>query len=120
MQNPHWSAWWVENDSLQRRQCAVRGQRLHRLDRAPVCLHCEHAAASDCGAVHADGARAADPVLATHVRPREPEPVAQEVREEEPRLDGLAHCPTVDGELDLDHDVLRIARSASTRVSLLT
>ena len=62
------------------------GERLDRLHDGGVRLHGEHAA-RDGDAVDAHGAAAADAVLAADVRAREPEPVAQEVGEQQPRLD---------------------------------
>ena len=83
----------------------------------PSDLHGEQAAAADGDAVEEHRARAAHPVLAADVRPREPEPVPQEVREDEPRLDGLADDAAVDRRLDLDHDAASTARRTSVPVS---
>ena len=101
---------------LQRAEVLVSGQRLDGRDRAPVGLDGEQAAAAHRDAVEEHGARAADPVLAADVRPREPEPVAEEVREQEPRLDRLPHGRAVHGERDLDHRAASIARVTSVPV----
>ena len=58
-------------------------------DGRPVGLHGEQAAAAHGDAVEEHGARAADAVLAADVRPREAEPVAEEVGQQQPRLDRL-------------------------------
>src|SRR5581483_12122367 len=55
------------------------------------------------GAVEADGAGAADAVLAADMRAGEAQRVAQEVRQEQARLDGLAPPAAVDDDVDLDH-----------------
>ena len=75
---------------LERRQRRRPGERLDRLDRRPVDLHGEEAAAAHRDAVEADGARAADAVLAADVRAGQPEAVAEEVGQQQPRLDVLA------------------------------
>src|SRR5205823_7068215 len=88
---------------LERRQVAVRGEALDGLQLVAVELRGEHEARADGGAVEADGASAADAVLAADVRAGQAERVADVVREQEPRLDGLAPAAAVDDELDLDH-----------------
>ena len=102
---------------LQVGQRTALGERLHGLDSTSVDLDGEHAAAAHGHAVDEDRARAADAVLAPDVRPRQPEAVSEEVRQQHPRLDGLAHAAAVHGELDLHHAALRIARAASAPVS---
>ena len=102
---------------LQRGQRTAAGERLDRVDAAPVRLHGEEAAAAHGDPVQEDRARAADAVLAADVRPGEPQTVAEEVGQQEPRLDGLAHRAAVHGELDLDHDARSIARVVRAPVS---
>ena len=75
----------------------------------------QHAARRD--AVDVDGARAAHAVLAADVRAGESEVVAEEVRQQQTRLDRIALRAAVDGDLDLDHVALSIARVVSTPVS---
>ena len=116
MQKPHWSAWWRRNDSWS----ALRGPfpaRDSTVSTRAAGLHRKDAAAPDGGAVEEHRAGAADPVLAAHVRPRQPEAVAEKVGEQEPRLDGLPDTPAVDRELDLGHEALSIARVTSVAVS---
>ncbi len=74
---------------LKRCQVAVAGEPFDRLDLGPVDLDREEEARPDSGPVEAHGAGAADAVLAADVRAVQAERVAQEVREEEPRLDLL-------------------------------
>ena len=117
VQKPHWSAWWRRNDSCS----AVSGpgpasdSTVSTL--LAVRLHGEEAAAADGDPVQEDRARAADAVLAADVRPGEPQAVAEEVGQQEPRLDSLAHRAAVHGELDLDHDARSIARVVRAPVS---
>ena len=80
---------------------AALGEALDRLHAAAVGLGGEHQAAAHGRAVHAHGARAADAVLAAHVRAREPEVVAEEVDEVLARLDVSGHGRAVDGQRDL-------------------
>ena len=68
-------------------ELARPGQALDRLDRAAVGLDGEDEARADGGAVEADGAGAADAVLASDVRAGQPEAVAQEVGEQQAGLD---------------------------------
>ena len=109
---------------LQRRQLAVSGETLDRLDPRAVHLRREHQARANGGAVDPDRAGAADAVLAADVRPPQPQPVAQEVREQQPRLHLLAAEPAVDLDRDRDHGASNAfrqarptARSTRTRVS---
>ena len=102
---------------LERGQRTGAGKRLDRIDTAPVRLHGEEAAAAHGDPVQEDRARAADAVLAADVRAGEPQAVAEEVGQQEPRLDGLAHRAAVHGELDLDHDARSIARVVRAPVS---
>ena len=84
---------------------------------AAVGLHGEQEARADGHAVEAHRARAADAVLAADVRAGKPEAVAEEVREQQARLDVLAVAAPVDGDLDLDHAAhsLRAARRRGRR-----
>ncbi len=75
---------------LQRGQRTAGGERLDGVDAAPVGLHGEDAAATYRDAVQEDRACATDAVLAADVRPGQPQAVAEEVGQQEPRLDGLA------------------------------
>ena len=77
---------------LQRRQRRLAREGLDRLDLGAVRLDGEQAARAHRDAVEPDGAGAADAVLAADVRAGQPEAVAEEVGEQEPRLDGLAHA----------------------------
>ena len=117
VQKPHWSAWWRRKDSCSAVSGPRAGERLDGVDAAPVRLHGEEAAAAHRDAVQEDRARAADAVLAADVRAGEPQAVAEEVGQQEPRLDGLAHRAAVHGELDLDHDARSIARVVRAPVS---
>ena len=88
---------------LKRCERAVPREPLDRDDLCAVDLRGEQQARAHGDAVELHGARAADAVLAADVRPGEPELVAEEVGEEEPRLDVLAVAPAVDGHVDRDH-----------------
>ena len=88
---------------------------LDGLDLGAVGLHGEQQAGADGDAVEPDGAGAADAVLAADVRAGQPERVAQEVGEQQARLDLFAVAPPVDG--DVDHVTRPTARSTSTRTS---
>ena len=63
-----------------------------------VDLHGETQARADGDAVEPHRAGAADAVLAADVRARQAERVADEVGEEQPRLDELAAAAAVDGD----------------------
>ena len=109
---------------LQRRQLAVSGEPLHRLDPRAVHLRREHEAGANGGAVDPDRAGAADAVLAADVRAPQPQLMAQEVREQQPRLHLLAAEPAVDLDRDRNHGASNAfrqarptARSTRTRVS---
>ena len=54
-------------------------------------------------AVELHGAGAADAVLAADVRAAQAERVAQEVGQQQPVVDVLAHAAAVDGERELSH-----------------
>ena len=101
---------------LQRRQRALTRDRLDRLDLAAVDLHGEQAAAAHRDAVDEHRAGAADAVLAADVGAGQPQVMAEEIRQQEPRLDGLLHCAPVDRRFELDHAALSIARVTSVPV----
>ena len=86
---------------LQRREHRVAGERLDRLHRRAVGLDREQAAAADRDAVEPHGAGAADAVLAADVRAGEAEAVAEEVGQEQARLDVLDDDLAVDRDRDL-------------------
>src|SRR5207244_5677108 len=102
---------------LQRRQRAVLSEALDGLQLVPVDLGGEHQTGADGDAFEDHRAGAADAVLAADVGTGEAEPVAEEVRQEQPRLDGLAPVAPVDADVDVDHalpsSALRRARSTA-------
>ena len=83
---------------------------LDGLDATAVTLYGEHEAAAHDGSVHAHRARAAYPVLATHVRAGQLELVAEEVHQALPWLDATADRCAIDGEQDRDGIVPATAR----------
>ena len=99
---------------LERGQRTVSGEALdgHELRAVDLCR--EEETRADGRAVESHRARAADTVLATHVRAREAEPVAEEVGEENARFDLLAVAPAVHRDVDGDHAARSLAR-ATTR-----
>jgi hypothetical protein len=101
---------------VQRR--AVRREALDREDRPAVCLDGEHEARARGLTVDLHGARAADAVLAADVRAGEPGDVADEVRQQGPRLDVARIRLAVDVDRD-PHvvDASSIARRTSSVVS---
>jgi hypothetical protein len=54
-------------------------------------------------------------VLAPDVRAGQPEPVAQEVAEQEARLDELTVAPAVDRQLDGEHLVVDAGHAVASR-----
>src|SRR5439155_6533582 len=90
------------------------GEALDGLDLAPVDLHREEQARPYGCPVHPNGARAADAVLAADVCSGQPQPVAQEVGEQQTWLDSVTNAAPVDGQLDV-HARLS-ARSTRTPV----
>src|SRR5215813_314141 len=97
---------------------------LHRHDLPAVGLHREHRTGLHGPAVEEDGAGAAVGRVAADVRAREPEDLADQVHEEETRLDVCLELLAVDRHLDLHAPHLpwparsrafRMARPASTR-----
>ena len=119
MQKPHWSAWWRRNASCSGVSGPSLGERLDRLDRRPSACTASTQQPRTADAVEAHRARAADAVLAADVGAGQPEPVAQEVRQQQPRLDGSRDDAAVDGERDLDHAALSIAPRRRARRSAL-
>ncbi len=67
-----------------------------------VGLHGQHQASPHQPAVHADGARPADSVLAPDVRARQAQLVTKKIDEVLPRLDSAANGLAVDVKSDLD------------------
>ena len=86
------------NACLEHRQLAGGGEPFDGLDLGAVGLDREEQARADGDAVEPHGARTADAVLAADVRAGQAERVAEEVREEQPRLDLLAPGTSVDGD----------------------
>ncbi len=80
-----------------------RGQAFNGMDLVPARLHREHQARAHRQAVEQNGARAAHAVLAADVGAGEPEVVAQEVGELQPRLHFALMDSVVDGGPDF-HD----------------
>ncbi len=111
MQKPHWSAWCRRNASCSGVSPDRAGERLDGRHGRPVDLHGEQAAAAHRDAVEEHGAGAADPVLASDVRPGQAEPVPEEVGQQQSRLHELPHGAAVDGQLDLDHRARSTARA---------
>ena len=88
---------------LDRVQLARRTEPLDGGDLVAVGLDGEHRAALHRGAVHEDGAGTAVGGVAAGVGAGEPEPLAQQVREQQPRLDVGGTPFTVDGDRDPAH-----------------
>ena len=103
VQKPHCSACALSERGLQRIQLAVgRGQALDGLDVVAVGLHREHDARPRRLAVEEDRARAADAVLAPDVRAGQAEILAEEIAEQQARLDLAAVPRAVHGDVDGD------------------
>ena len=103
MQKPHWSAWWRLKASWSGESVASPASDSTVSTARAVGLDREQAAAAHRDAVEPHGAGAADAVLAADVRAGEAEAVAEEVGQEQARLDVL------DDDLAVDRD----ARSRS-------
>ena len=102
MQKPHCSAWCSRNASCSGELATPASPSTVSISQPSACTARSEARA-DRDAVEADGAGAADAVLAADVRAGQPERVTQEVGEQQPRLDELAVAAAVDGDLDVDH-----------------
>src|SRR5687768_15153567 len=100
--------------SLKRRECAVAGEALDRDELGAVDLRGEEEARAHGDPVEPHRACPADAVLAADVRAGESDAVADEVGQQQPRLDVLAVAATVDGDVDRDHAACSLAR-ATTR-----
>jgi len=88
---------------LQRMQLArLGGEPLDRGELAAVKLHRKEQAGAHRVTIEQHGAGAADAVLAADVGTGEPELVAQEVAQQQARLDAALVQPAVDPDLDLD------------------
>jgi hypothetical protein len=81
---------------LDGKELLLGAQRLDGLHVAPVGLDGEHQARSRRFTVDQYGARAAHPMLAPNVRPRQLEVMPEEVAEKKPRLDGTLDARSVD------------------------
>ena len=101
VQKPHWRPCWSQNACWSGVEGRAVGHALDRLDLGAVGLDGEHRAGLGALAVDVDRARAAVARVAADVRAGQPEDVAQQMDEQEPRLDvGLAGL-AVDGERDV-------------------
>ena len=93
---------------------AGRRQALHRQHAMTVGLHREHEARAHWLAVELHGARAADTVLAANVRASQSHLMADEVRQQRPRLDLTLVIAAVDLEPDSHGSAATIARRTSS------
>ena len=98
VQKPHWSAWWRLNASWSGESIASPASDSTVSTVEPSDLDREQAAGAHRDAVEPDRAGSADAVLAADVGAGEPEAVAEEVGQEQPRLDVLDDDPAVDGD----------------------
>ena len=124
VQKPHWSAWCSRKAACSGVNSPSPASALDRLDARAVHLRREHEARANGGAVDPDRAGAADAVLAADMRAPQSQLMAQEVRQQQPRLHQLAAEPAVDLDRDRDHGASNAfrqarptARSTRTRVS---
>ena len=102
---------------LERVELGAVRERLDRLDLRPVRLHREREARPRRASVEQDRAGAADAVLAPDVRAVEVQLVADEVGEQQARLDQPLVADPVDRDRDGDHArTLSISASATTRL----
>src|SRR4051812_23982272 len=97
-------------------QLAV-GERLDGAHVVSVDLDGEHQAGAHGLAVELHGARPADAVLAAHVGSGEAQVVAQEVRQQRPRLDVALHRRAVDPRGDPHASASLSARRTSSAIS---
>src|ERR1700722_18653776 len=86
---------------LQRVHLPDAAEAFDRLDAAAFGLHREHQASAGTVAVDQHRAGAADALLAADMGAGQAQRVAQEIGEEEPRLNGGAMDRAVDGHADL-------------------
>ena len=86
---------------LQRVQLPMRAEALDRLDAAAVGLHREHQAGAHAVAVDQHRAGAAHAVLAADMGAGQPERVAQEIGEQQARLDRASAGGAVHGDCDV-------------------
>src|SRR5262249_35550248 len=98
---------------LQGRELAGAREPFHGNELRSVHLSGEQQARADGRAIEPDRARAADAVLAPDVGSREPEAVANEVREQEARLHLLAVAAAVHRDADRDHAARSLARATA-------
>src|SRR6202171_6862980 len=91
----------IAKGGLQIGDLTAVGQSLDGLDRCAVCLHRQHQAGTNDLAVDAHRTRAADPMLATDMRPCQLQMLPQEVRPIETRLNMRPDASTIDVERDL-------------------
>ena len=90
----------IAKRGLQIGDLAAVGQSLDGLDRCAVRLHRQHQAGTNDLAVHAHGAGAADPVLATDMGSGQLQLLTQEIRQIEPRQNMRIDALAVDLERD--------------------
>ena len=88
---------------LHRVKVPVRGEALDRRDLGAIGLDGEQRAGLDGAAVHEDGARAADAGLAPDVGPGQIADLAQEMNQQQPRLDVATMFAAVDAKSDGNH-----------------
>ena len=103
---------------LERREQRIAGERFDRLHLRAVDLDGEHAAGAHRDAVEPHRARSADAVLAADMGSREAQAMAEEVAQEEPRLDLLDDDPPVHGQRDPGHAARSQARSTARSTSV--
>src|SRR5437773_12057106 len=99
---------------LQRMQLGGAGRHaFDRRDAPAVRLHGEHQARTHWLTVELHGARAAHAVLAPEMRPGEARVVADEVAEQQPRLDLAFDDASIYLDSDLSHAARLLARSTA-------
>src|SRR5262245_5382238 len=98
---------------LQGIELADATKAFDRLDRAAIGLHRKHQARSNAVAIDQHRAGAANAVLAADMRTGEPERLAQEIGEQQPRLDCKFVGLAIDGNIDVarsSHAILSVTR----------
>ena len=118
MQKPHWSAWWRLKASCSGESIASPASDSTVSTADPSACTASRQQRAHRDAVEPDGACAADAVLAADVRAGEAEAVAEEVGQEQPRLDLLDDAAAVDGDGDLGHAARSQARSSARSTSV--